>query len=112
MSQRFLLLVIAVTAGVTYLLRAVPLAILRRPLRNRYLVALLEYMPYALLSSMIFPDILYSTGPEGCAFPAAPPLPALVGTAVAVALALCRKSLPVVAGLATLAAYATTFLVA
>lgn len=109
MSSRFLFLVIAVTAIVTYLLRIVPLAILRRPLRNRHLVALLEYMPYALLSAMIFPDILYSTGPEGCAFPGTPPLPSIVGTVVALGLAFARTSLPVVASLATLAAYLATF---
>jgi branched-subunit amino acid transport protein len=104
MTPRGIFALIAVTALATYLLRIVPLALLRRPLRNRYLVALLEYMPYALLSAMIFPDILYSTG-GGASFPAAPPMPSVVGAAVAFVLAFFRMSLPLVAGVATLAAY-------
>ena len=108
MTPRSLFALIAATALATYLLRLVPLALLRRPLRNRHLVALLEYMPYALLSAMIFPDILYSTGGAG-SFPAAPPLPSIVGAAVAFALAFCRLSLPLVAGVATLAAFLATY---
>ncbi|MDO5314310.1 MAG: AzlD domain-containing protein, partial [bacterium] len=58
-----LLGLVLVTALVTYLLRVVPLVLLRRPLQNPHFVALLEYMPYALLSAMIFPDIFYATDP-------------------------------------------------
>lgn len=100
-----LLGLIAVTAAATYLLRVVPLVLLRRPLRNPHLVALLEYMPYALLSAMIFPDVFYATDPAA-AFPGAVPVPALAGAATAIALAFCRVSLPLVACAATCAAYA------
>lgn len=98
-----LLGLVLVTALVTYLLRAVPLVLLRRPLRNPFLVALLEYMPYALLSAMIFPDVFYATDPSA-AFPGRVPVPALAGTATAVVLAFCRLSLPLVACAATCAA--------
>ncbi len=108
MNQRHLFALIAVTAAATYLLRIVPLALLRRPLRNRHLVALLEYLPYALLSAMIFPDILYATG-SGAAFPGTPPMPSVVGAVVAFVLAFFRMSLPLVAGIATLAAYLASF---
>ena len=97
---------IAVTAVVTYLLRVVPLVLLRRPLRNPYLVALLEYMPFALLSAMIFPDVYYATDPAS-AFPGAVPTPALAGAVTAIVLAFFRLSLPLVACAATIAAFAT-----
>ena len=103
-SPKELFALIAVTALVTYALRAVPLALLRRPLRNPHLVALLEYLPYALLSAMIFPAVLYSVG-ENAEFPAMPALPSVVGAAVAFALGFRGLSLPLVAGAATLAAY-------
>ncbi len=106
-NQRLLLALILATAAVTYLLRAVPLVLLRRPLRNLYIVALLEYLPYALLSAMVFPAALYATG--GASFPSMPPLPSLVGTAVALVLAFFGLNLPLVAGAATLAAYLCTF---
>ena len=51
-DRRTLLGLIAATALLTYLLRVVPLVLLRRPLRNPYFVALLEYMPYALLTAL------------------------------------------------------------
>lgn len=95
---------IAVTALVTYLLRVVPLVLLRRPLRNPYFVALLEYMPYALLSAMIFPDVFYATDPLA-AFPGHVPVPALAGAATAIMLAFFCLSLPLVACAATCAAY-------
>jgi len=100
---------IAVTALVTYLLRVVPLVLLRRPLRNPYLVALLEYMPYALLSAMIFPDVFYATDPQA-AFPGPVPVPALAGAVAAIALAFFRLSLPLVACVATCVAFAAFLL--
>lgn len=103
-SRSALLGLIAVTAVVTYLLRVVPLVLLRRPLRNPYLVALLEYMPYALLSAMIFPDVFYATDPSS-AFPGRVPIPALAGALTAIVLAFFRLSLPLVACAATIAAY-------
>ncbi len=93
-----------IVALATYLLRAVPFVLLRRPFRNRYAVALLEYMPYALLSAMIFPAIFYSTGGEAT-FPGKPPAASLAGAAVSIVLGFCGCSLPLVAGAATAAAY-------
>lgn len=105
-----LLGLIAVTALVTYLLRVVPLVLLRRPLHNPYLVALLEYMPYALLSAMIFPDVFYATDPSA-AFPGSVPVPALAGALTAIVLAFLRLSLPLVACCATCAAYLAFLLI-
>lgn len=103
-DQGTLLGLIAVTAFVTYLLRVVPLILLRRPLRNPYFVALLEYMPYALLSAMIFPDVFYATD-SAAFFPGRVPVPALAGAVTAIVLAFFRLSLPLVACAATISAY-------
>lgn len=108
MSSRYLFALIMGTAVATYLLRLIPMALLRHPLRNRYLVALLEYMPYALLSAMIFPDIFYATAADGVVFPMMPPLPSIVGGVVALVLAFFRLSLPLVASIATVAAFLVT----
>lgn len=79
---------IFVMAGVTYLIRMIPLALLRRPLRSRFLRSFLYYVPYACLSAMTFPAILSST---------AGLVSALAGFAAAVFLALRGKGLLVVA---------------
>ncbi|OPX42878.1 branched-chain amino acid transport protein AzlD [Ruminiclostridium hungatei] len=53
---------VLVMALVTYLPRALPLAIFQNKIRSRFITAFLSYVPYAVLGAMIFPDILYSTG--------------------------------------------------
>lgn len=51
-----------VMAGTTYLIRAVPMLLFRRPIQNVFIRSVLHYAPYAVLGAMTFPDILYSTG--------------------------------------------------
>lgn len=55
-------LMIMVMALVTYLIRALPILLLRRQIRNRFINSFLYYVPYVTLSVMIFPDVLTSTG--------------------------------------------------
>lgn len=45
----------------TYLLRAVPLLLFRKPLKNRFLRSFLRYMPYVVLASMTSPAIFETT---------------------------------------------------
>ena len=45
----------------TYLIRVLPLTVFRKPIRSRFIRSFLHYVPYACLSAMTFPAILYST---------------------------------------------------
>lgn len=54
-------LAIAVMAGVTYLLRAAPLVVIRRRLTNRWLLSFLHYVPYVVLTAMTVPAIIFAT---------------------------------------------------
>ena len=85
---------LAVMAGVTYLTRMVPLALMRKKIRNRFIQSFLCYVPYAVLTAMTLPGILYSTG----SVPAA-----AAGLAAAAFLSWKEKSLLVVAVCAALA---------
>ena len=51
-----------VMALVTYLIRMLPLTLMRRQIKNRFVRSFLKYVPYAVLSAMTIPDIFYSTG--------------------------------------------------
>ena len=51
-----------VMAGVTYLIRMLPLAAVRGRIRSRFLQSFLHYVPYAVLGAMTFPAVLGSTG--------------------------------------------------
>ena len=48
-------------AGVTYLIRMLPLVLIKKKIKNRYLLSFLYYIPYAVLSVMTIPAIFYST---------------------------------------------------
>ena len=56
-----LYLMIAVMALTTYLIRVLPLTIFRKPIRSRFVKSFLHYVPYACLTAMTFPAILYDT---------------------------------------------------
>ena len=52
---------IFVMAGVSYLIRALPMTLLRKPIRNRFIQSFLYYVPYVTLAVMTFPAILDAT---------------------------------------------------
>lgn len=79
---------ILVTALVTYGLRALPLVAFTRPLENPWVASFLHYVPYAVLTAMTIPAIVFATGT---------PASGLAGLAVAVALAWWGRSLLTVA---------------
>ena len=47
---------------VTYLIRVIPLALIRKPIKSTFLRSFLYYVPYVTLAVMTFPAIIYSTG--------------------------------------------------
>ena len=52
---------ILIMALVTYLIRMLPLALIRKEIKNKYIKSFLYYVPFVTLSVMIFPEILNST---------------------------------------------------
>ena len=94
-------LMIITMAVVTYIIRMLPLVFFTKKIRSRYILSVLFYIPYAVLSAMTFPFIFYSTGSI---------YTALVGTAVAVILALFKRSLLTVAICACLSVYLCGFI--
>ena len=86
--QRNVYVYIFIMFAVTYLIRVLPLTIIRRPIRSRFLRSFLFYVPYVTLAVMTFPDILYATNSVGSG------LQALIA---GVALALSGRSLLTVA---------------
>ena len=52
---------VLVMAGVTYLIRVIPLVLINKEIKNKFIKSFLYYVPYAALASMTFPAILFST---------------------------------------------------
>ena len=72
----------------TYLVRMLPLTLLRKPIRSRFVRSFLHYVPYACLTAMTFPSILTSTSTL---------VSGIAALVVAVVLAYRKKPLIVVA---------------
>ena len=79
---------VAVMAGVTYLIRMIPMMVFRKKIQSRFIRSFLGYVPYAVLTAMTFPAIFSSTGSA---------VSAAVGTAAALALAYFGQSMVTVA---------------
>lgn len=79
---------IFVMAGVTYLIRMLPLTLIQKKITNVYLKSFLYYIPYACFAAMTFPAILYATESV---------ISAMAGFLAAILLALRKKSLVTVA---------------
>lgn len=79
---------IVIMALVTYLLRAVPLVAIRRRITSPWLLSFLYYVPYAVLTAMTVPAIIFATRS---------PISGAIALVVAVLLALRGRSLLVVA---------------
>ncbi len=52
---------ILVMAGVSYLIRVLPMTLIRKPIRNGFIQSFLYYVPYVTLAVMTFPAIIYAT---------------------------------------------------
>ena len=77
-----------IMAGVTYLIRVLPLTLIRREIKNVYIRSFLFYVPYVTLSVMTFPAITYATRS---------PVSGLLALVLGIVLAWCRQSLFTVA---------------
>ena len=84
MKNYMYILVMAVT---TYLIRVVPITLMRKEIQNRTFRSFLTYVPYVTLAVMTFPAILSITDSPWISW---------VGFMVAMVLAYCRASLFVV----------------
>lgn len=83
-------------AGVTYLIRMLPLAAVRATVKSPFFKAFLRYVPYAVLGAMTFPAVFTAAGSTAAS---------LCGLAVGLLLGLMEKGLLTVALCACAAAY-------
>ncbi|RKM62236.1 AzlD domain-containing protein [Butyrivibrio sp. CB08] len=94
MSRVYLYIILM--AVVTYIIRALPLTLIRREIKSRFIRSFLHYVPYATLAAMTFPAILSATDYL---------ISSVVGFAIALLLAFNKKSLLTVASVSCLAAF-------
>lgn len=83
------LIYIFIMASVTYLIRLIPFILMRnRKIESIFIKRFLDFTPYAVLGSMTFPYIFYSTGDQ---------ISGILGTIMALFLSYFGKGLTKVA---------------
>lgn len=88
MTDKSFWIYLAIIAGSTYLIRAIPFAAVQKKITNPFIRSFLYYIPYTVLSAMTFPAALYATGNV---------IAAAAGLIVAVIFAVRGKGLTLVA---------------
>lgn len=100
MSNGYIWMGIAVMAGITYMIRCIPMVLFRKKIKSNWIQSFLYYVPYTVLSAMTVPAVFTSTGSV---------LGAFAGTVIAVILAYFKKGLLTVAICASLMAFIVQF---
>ena len=102
MNEKYFFICLLTMAGVTYLIRMLPLVLMRRKIKNKFIISFLHYIPYAVLSVMTVPACLYATDFI---------LSAWIGFAAAVIVSYFEKSLLTTAALSCAAVFITELLI-
>ena len=102
MSKIPFVVYLLVSAGVTYLIRMLPLVLVKKKITNRFILSFLYYIPYAVLSVMTIPAIFYAAPSK---------IAACVGFITALILAYKEKSLVTVAGFSCAAVFILEMLI-
>lgn len=69
---------------VSYLIRVLPLTLIRKPIKNRFLKSFLFYVPYVTLAVMTFPAIIEATQS---------PLAGILALVIGIIISLCGAGL-------------------
>lgn len=96
MSSGNIYIYVLVMAVVTYLIRLIPLTLIRKEIKNTFIKSFLFYVPFVTLSVMTFPAILNGTDSM---------ISAAVGFVTALVLAYLGQSLMVVSVLSCVSVF-------
>ena len=102
MSDTYIYVSIIAIAAVTYLIRVIPLLVLKKPIRNVFFRSFLYYAPYVTLAALTFPAILSATGSF---------IPSFVGFIVALIVSFLGWGLPLTAGISCISALVALLIV-
>jgi len=61
MEKHSIIIYLLIAIVVTNLIRVVPMALIKGPIKNRFVRSFLYYVPYVTLAVMTFPDMILTT---------------------------------------------------
>ena len=100
-DEFYICMSIVIMAIVTYLIRMLPLAVVRGKIKSRFVLDFLYYIPYAVLSAMTIPAIFFSSSSI---------ISATVGFVIALVLAFFERGLMTVAVCSCAGVFVTEFI--
>ena len=68
MQSRSIIIYMIIMAAVTYLIRVLPLTLIRKEIKNTFIRSFLYYVPYVTLAVLTFPAIINATESPIAAF--------------------------------------------
>lgn len=92
----YLFFAIAAMAVTTYIIRVIPFFLFDEKFKSKWIRSFLYYIPYTVLAAMTFPTIFYATGNV---------ISSVVGTVVAMVLAITTENLLIVSFGAAVVSY-------
>lgn len=95
MDAKFVIYLV-IMFGVTYLIRVLPLLLIKKKIENPFIRSFLAYVPYTVLGAMTFPAIFHI---------AQNPICGIIGAFVGIVLAFCKRGLCTVAAGTAIATY-------
>ncbi len=102
MSTQQLIYAILAMAVAMFICRVVPLFVFKNKIKNKFLNSVFAYIPYAVLTSLTFPEVFKSTGS---------PLSAIIGVITAVILSYFEKGLVTVLVSSTVAVFIANYVI-
>ncbi len=101
MSNTYVWVCVLILFVTTYFTRMLPFIFCKKQIQNKFIRSLLAYLPYAVLTSMLIPEVFRAS--YGL-------IPGILGFIVAVVLAYFEQSLVVVLSVATVVTYVSMML--
>lgn len=86
---------------VTYIPRAIPITFIKREVHSRFIKSFLFYIPYAVLGTLTFPFVFYSTNSV---------IASILGTISAIILSFFKQKLIVVITISVIVVYGFSFI--
>lgn len=86
--MKYLIISLTITFLASFLPRAIPITLIKKRIKSDFIQSFLFYVPYAVIASLTFPYVLYSTGNFYIS---------LVGASIAIILSLLKQKMVVVA---------------
>ncbi len=96
LSDQYIYACIFIIALTIYLIKMIPIVIFRKKIVNKKLNKFLSYVPYGVMTSILFPEAFFSTVPKGCLDISAYIISASIGLLTAIILAFIKRKMPII----------------